>query len=122
MQFSIIALISLGAFASAAPAPYPGLTKRETTYRIQACIDYNLEGQCIEIEGTYGTCTNVPANFNTAISSVAGDQNTPCFVFRNEGCMGQEYFEIARNSQMHFVPADMNDGIFSVLCPDDFMD
>jgi hypothetical protein len=122
MWLSILALVSMGALASAAPAPYPGMTKRQTTYNIQACTDSDLEGKCIQIEGTYGTCTNVPANFNIAISSLAGDKNTSCFVFRNEGCMGQNYFEIARNSQVPFIPADMDDAISSVLCPDDFMD
>jgi hypothetical protein len=113
MQFSSLALLSLAAFAAAAP---PHMTRRkDTTYDVQACIDYNFEGQCTELQGTYGTCTDVPASFNDAISSLAGDQNTSCFAFSDAGCTGY-YFEIEKNKQMPLIPADMNDAISSILC------
>lgn len=113
MQLSILSILSLAAFAAAAPAH---MTRRQdTTYNVQACVEYNFEGECIELQGTYGTCTNVPASFNDDISSVAGDQNTSCFAFADEDCAGS-YFEIATNSQMPLIPADMNDVISSILC------
>jgi len=122
MHFSILSILSFSAFALAAPAPpYPYMSKRQTTYTIQACIDLNLEGQSTELEGTYGTCTNVPADFNDDISSLAGDQNTSCFIFRDEGCVG-DYFEIATSEEMPLIPAEFNDDISSVMCPDYLMD
>ena len=89
--------------------------RQDPTYTVQACIDYNMEGQCTELQGTYGTCTDVPAHFNDVISSVAGDQNASCFAFKDEGCTG-EYFQITTNTVIPLIPADMNDVISSVLC------
>jgi hypothetical protein len=113
MQLSITAILSLAAFAAAAPSHM--IRRKDATYNVLACIDYNFEGQCTELQGTYGTCTDVPANFNDVISSLAGDQNTACFAFKDEGCYGK-YFQIAKNTQMPLIPVDMNDAISSILC------
>jgi hypothetical protein len=114
MQLSSLAsLLSLAALTVAAPSHM--IQRQDTTYNLQACINYNFEGQCTELQGTYGTCTDIPANFNDAISSVAGDKHTSCFAFREEGCTG-EYFQIATNAQIPLVPVDMNNAISSILC------
>ena len=63
----------------------------------------------------------MPASLKDAVSSLAGDEEMTCFAFREAGCTGH-YFGIAANTHLPVVPADMNDVISSVMCPDQRMD
>lgn len=113
MQFSFVTILSLAALAVAAPSH---MTRRQAdSYAVQACIDYNFEGHCTEIQGSYCTCIDVPAKYRDAISSLAADRSFSWFAFVDEGCNGR-YFQITANTQMPHIPAKMDDAIFSILC------
>ncbi|KUJ19318.1 uncharacterized protein LY89DRAFT_488424 [Mollisia scopiformis] len=111
MQIPGFALFSLAATAVALPS---NLVAR-SNYNLQTCVDLNLEGNCVEMNGAYNTCTDVPTSFNDVISSIAGDQRTSCRAYMDAGCNGDS-FVVPKGVQLMRIPETFNDQISSFWC------